>query len=655
MIPFLTTHAFAVEIPVGPGHPDVDLQSGIQSASSGDVLVLDPGVHSSSGVQFSGKNLTLQGNGLATIQSTATDALLRVNGGGLTLEGLTLDGGSALLLDLNNSTLTVRASHLTNGGHPSGDGGLVEATLTDVTFEDSQLTNADASRGGLLYVEGDLQAVRTTFENGSATEGSLIHVDGSMTLDASTLRSGSLSSAVHCTSTTTCTITGSHLEDLTGGVLSLYGSGNHRVTATTLCRSGGDRGIDLTAGTLDVERLLLVDNTFSSAALQVGPTGSATLVDTHAVGNTGPVLRNEGTTDLRNTLIAYNTANVAVLQSPGTLSSSYNLYFSNATADSDTPLDATDLTTDPLLVGLPDGACSTDQLTPYSDSPLIDNGDPARTDAEGGPSDIGYFDSADAVPFIDVDGDGFPDRVDCDDTNPQVHPGQAEVACNTLDDDCDATTPDDVDEDVDGTTVCAGDCDDTDPARYPGATEVLCTGSDEDCDPTTSDDVDEDADGVTWCEADCDDTDPLRAPGLEEQRCTGVDEDCDNTTPDQPDDDLDGVGWCDDDCDDSDPTIFPGATETPYDGIDQDCADGDLVDVDGDTYAIERDCDDTDPSIHPFAVDTPDDGIDQDCTGFDASALLTGRHGWRCGCSTSSPRALGWSLPLFAFARRRRR
>ena len=111
------------------------------------------------------------------------------------------------------------------------------------------------------------------------------------------------------------------------------------------------------------------------------------------------------------------------------------------------------------------------------------------------------------------------------------------------------------------------------------------------------------------------------------------------------DQDLDGSPWSVD-CDDQDPQRSPDLEEVPYDGIDNDCGgDGDLIDVDGDTYpgvaaadypgeyparfeGRPVDCVD-DPALHPSAGEifpgsggeVPYDGIDSDCDGgndFDA-------------------------------------
>ena len=131
--------------------------------------------------------------------------------------------------------------------------------------------------------------------------------------------------------------------------------------------------------------------------------------------------------------------------------------------------------------------------------------------------------------FLDMDGDGWgtddfrclcqPDPVqhytanvpgDCDDTNPDIHPGAPEV-CNNIDDDCDGEMDEgennpgcvmyyrDMDGDgwgdeFESRCLCqpefpylvtqAGDCSDNDPEIHPGAPEV-CDWIDDDCDGNT--------------------------------------------------------------------------------------------------------------------------------------------------------------------------
>lgn len=118
--------------------------------------------------------------------------------------------------------------------------------------------------------------------------------------------------------------------------------------------------------------------------------------------------------------------------------------------------------------------------------------DDASTSLCNGERDLGEFATDDTY---DLDGDGYFDasdpgceayypveELDCDDNNALVHPGQDEISCNEADDDCNPSTEDDMDLDLDGSSVCDGDCNDESQAVHPGATEIECNGIDEDCD-----------------------------------------------------------------------------------------------------------------------------------------------------------------------------
>ncbi|HXI03415.1 MAG TPA: MopE-related protein [Candidatus Saccharimonadales bacterium] len=80
----------------------------------------------------------------------------------------------------------------------------------------------------------------------------------------------------------------------------------------------------------------------------------------------------------------------------------------------------------------------------------------------------------------DDDGDGYDSTVDCDDTDPNIHPGATEV-CDGVDQNCDGTIDEGFDLDGDGYTTCAGDCDDTNPAVNPGMDEIPSNGIDDNC------------------------------------------------------------------------------------------------------------------------------------------------------------------------------
>lgn len=229
-------------------------------------------------------------------------------------------------------------------------------------------------------------------------------------------------------------------------------------------------------------------------------------------------------------------------------------------------------------------------------------------------------------PTADLDGDGFPDALDCDDANAGVHPTAAERA-NRFDDDCDGVVDEGsvfFDDDGDGFTEQAGDCDDADPDRSPAAAEVAYDGVDQDCNGLDLLDADRDGhDAIVVGGDDCDDARPDVHPGAVEL-ADGLDGDCDGTVDEGTaafDDDGDGLAEVDGDCDDTDPDVGPHAVEVAYDLVDNDCDGTDLRDLDRDQHDAlivgGTDCDDGDAAVNPSAPDLPYDGVDQDCDGAD--------------------------------------
>jgi hypothetical protein len=246
------------------------------------------------------------------------------------------------------------------------------------------------------------------------------------------------------------------------------------------------------------------------------------------------------------------------------------------------------------------------------------------------------------------DTDGLP--ADCDDADPTVAPGMAELP-DALDQDCDGLVDEGTDAyDDDGDGYCegaaigctdgstVGDCDDLNPLAFPGAVE-LPNSVDDDCDGTIDNGTvlyDDDGDGFTEAALDCDDSDASVYPGAPET-ADGVDEDCDGLIDegtDAYDDDLDGYSENAGDCDDTDAAISPGATEVTCDGVDQDCSgsSNESPDVDADGWdacdptdvfdgdGLPEDCATLDPAVNPGAVEIVCDGIDQDCDGFEDDA-----------------------------------
>ncbi len=215
-----------------------------------------------------------------------------------------------------------------------------------------------------------------------------------------------------------------------------------------------------------------------------------------------------------------------------------------------------------------------------------------------------------SVDATDYDEDGSVYPFDCDEEDPNRHPG-AEEQCDGVDNDCNGTEDDGCDDDLDEDNVTPrqGDCNDDDPLTYPDA-EELCDGKDNDCDEIIDNGCDVDEDHTTVPD-DCDDQDPLTYPGAEEI-CDGKDNDCDEIIDNGCDVDEDQA-TVPDDCDDQDPLTYPGAEEL-CDGKDNDCDEiiDNGCDVDEDHTTVPDDCDDQDPLTYPGAEELCD-GKDNDC------------------------------------------
>ena len=81
---------------------------------------------------------------------------------------------------------------------------------------------------------------------------------------------------------------------------------------------------------------------------------------------------------------------------------------------------------------------------------------------------------------FDLDGDGSPVPVDCDDGNASIFPGATDVPDNGVDEDCSGADAVNLDRDGDGSPRPA-DCNDANPFIRPGATDIAGNGVDEDC------------------------------------------------------------------------------------------------------------------------------------------------------------------------------
>ncbi len=206
------------------------------------------------------------------------------------------------------------------------------------------------------------------------------------------------------------------------------------------------------------------------------------------------------------------------------------------------------------------------------------------------PQDLGKF-LEDAVEgfFPDGDGDGVLAGADCDDGDPGVYPGAAEV-CNGVDDNCDGAV-DEEDRGVANATAWHPDTD-ADGFGAAGSMPVRECG-------------DEPPIGGPWSllQSDCNDADPTAYPGAFEL-CDHVDNNCDGEVDETYPTDRAGVWYPDADGD--------------YYGVDAYAVVVEDYCVDGyDTWGLVPrggDCDDADGRINPSMHEACDD-IDNNCDG----------------------------------------
>ncbi|MEQ1504938.1 MAG: MopE-related protein, partial [Myxococcota bacterium] len=573
------------------------LTTAVNGASSGDVLVVDPGTVVDTGTIFVSKDLTIEGAGkgvsILTLSVSAPLTVLQPTAGvSLTLRDLTVQGygerqSPVNALDGGNTFVAERVAF-------EGTADFDFALVTLVEPAAASFDGVDF-RGTADFDAGALSSAGLGVAGSSVLYAPVDVVDSTFTdLRVSDLASAIVVQFVDLTCTR-CTFVRAGVPNANPDLTEISVEGQYSTVGITESRFCDSGAVALYPADGSVTNNLFVRS--AGPLLQ----GVVALSNNTFAAPISPIAAQySGAVDVRNNLLYATETGSAGVTIDATASAvvEYNWFeamgvplIGGGTLSATNRVDGGD----PLLVGWPvpaDVDCASLALypTPVA-SPLLDVGDPALIDPDGTSSDIGAYGGpgAPAVPYHgDADSDGAPFFHDCNEQNAHVWPGAPEV-CDGLDDDCDGLADDD-DPDVDLST------------------------------------------STSWV-PDCDLDGQGGVGGLPIDGCS----------PPPFDPCPDGGGWSTGsaDCDDDDPVTYDGAPELCLDG-DQSC-DGDpladaidavelWVDLDGDGFgagspsvgcpavglvAVGGDCDDSIGSIHPGLPDACGDGVDTDCDGGD--------------------------------------
>jgi hypothetical protein len=242
---------------------------------------------------------------------------------------------------------------------------------------------------------------------------------------------------------------------------------------------------------------------------------------------------------------------------------------------------------------------------------------------------------------------GFLGHNDCNDGNPNVNPGAAEICTDGIDNDCDGLT-----DGFDSDCGCPGDADcDEEPDASdncpqdpnPGQEDWNTDGQGDVCDDSDLDGVFDDTDNCLLIDngplqRSCVNDDNWQQPCMSNGGCSGGPSGpgiCglpqanynSNALGDACDNNIDGgmPGFNDfwpngADCNDFNEFVNPSMSEVCGNGIDDNCAGGidegcpvgNDADNDGFTVA-QNDCNDLNPFVNPGEIELCEDGIDNDC------------------------------------------
>lgn len=518
--------------------------------------------------------------------TSGSGAHIYQHGGDLSLERVSITAGFAsssggqLYLDAVEATLTDTAL---SGGESNADGGCLAAVDSSLSLTDSSLTSCAAAEdgGGLHLHDSTLELVRGTLTGNSADQGgALVAVHTPITSTGSTWEGNHALEAEGGAvwSNDALTLAGDSLAENTAATRggAIYATGGLDLSDSTLTEnnateSGG--GVAMLGGVSAITRTELARNTSDSSGggLWGLALDALTLTDVGFTANTADVTGG-----------GMAVSRVDVLRGTRvTACANSSMYGGGLWIEHDTVAVLDNLVAARNSATGSGGGLAVEEaeLTLRNASVLANTGTGLYLNKTAADVDSSLFAwtrsgnalVADAAPDTlshcawyentAMDTIYTLDETHLVDVDPQL------TAFDTSADDCDG---DDLRLLLTSLLLDAGDPERTDPDGSP--TDVGALGG-EHADPDAWTDGDSDGSPVMW------------------------------------------------DCDDDNALVNPGEDEVAYDGLDNDCVDGDLTDVDGDTWDGEpaggEDCNDQDATVYPGATDPEGDGIDQDCDGYD--------------------------------------
>lgn len=404
--------AQAADLAVGPGQAFATISSAVAAASSGDRVLVDPGVYLED-ITFGGKRLELLSTGGpgSTFLGGTTNTLSFVNGeaAGTRVVGFTVSGGSNSALRVTNASVSVEDCVLTSaagqrvveqtGGDLALTAGRVEGgratycvqvlggrlTATDQVFSNNRGYQGGAvfqSNGTVIFDAATFTDNRATYTYGSG--GAVYSGGGSAVVIDSTFSTNSAyyGGAVAAAGNAALVLRDSTLF----GNSAVYGGG---VSTTTQFNAYDTRFVENTA--------TYGGGLFADVAALVG------LVNDTFVGNRGTTSGGHVYTASERALLAYQTifafsgGGGAVYQSSAAARTlmRYGAFYSNIGGDftgsavNKIGVDG-NLSADPTFGAYSrDADPSNDDLSLQPGSALIDAGDPDFLDLDGSTADLG--------------------------------------------------------------------------------------------------------------------------------------------------------------------------------------------------------------------------------------------------------------------------